>query len=165
MTARMVIALVAILAFGQVSAKAQTPPSQLSPSSSVNMPPPVTGSSSTSSVSSSDNQKPQEQAGWYKKGLYSFNLINIEYYDLLRKDLHFSGQRQDLRNEWTGLADTLRSARSMGFVEIDNKFVNLRNLSSILSLGSDRGGSLTFRDGATLQVSSPELDLLIRVTR
>jgi hypothetical protein len=161
----MIIVLVAIVAFGQVSATAQTPPSQLSPNSSINRPAPVTGSSLTSAVSSSGNQKSQEQPGWYKEGLYSFNLINIEYYDLRRKDLHFSGQRQDLRREWAGLADTLRSARSVGFVEIDDKFVNLRNLSSILSLGSDRGGSLTFRDGATLQVSSPELDLLIRVTR
>jgi hypothetical protein len=142
MTIGRIAVLVLFLAFGPFSVEAQTP---VAPSP--------------------DNSKSQEKGLWYNAGLYSFNLINIEYYDLDRKDLHFSGQRQDLRNEWAGLADALKNAQSLGFVQIGNKFVNLRNLSSMLGLGSGRGGSLTFRDGATLQISGTELDFLIRMTR
>lgn len=110
-------------------------------------------------------RQPQKEAGWYNGGSYSFNLLNIEYYDLDTKDIHFSGQRRDIDNEWAGLAELLAKSKEMGFVEIDRKFINLRNLSSIHDLGGSRGATLTFRDGATLKITGLEMGRLIEITK
>ena len=103
-----------------------------------------------------------KEPGWYVEGTQSVNLINVEYFDAVTHELHFSGQRIELHEDWQGLAQTLDGAADLGFVKLKSTFICLRNLSSVVLLADKKRASLTFRDGATLAIGVQEFNSLIQ---